>query len=64
MTAKETLHQHVSPELTDKWGETVLNAVLMAMGSYARQQAKKSKYAVVASEEEDTERNFNRNSRW
>lgn len=67
MTAKETLYKHVSSDLTDRWPEPVLTAVLMAMEAYAQQQRNKPKKSVVVSDENDPhkyERNFDRNSRW
>ena len=38
MTPKEALDQHVHPDLTDRWGQLVLDAVLTAITTYHEQQ--------------------------
>jgi len=38
MTPKEALDQHVDPDLTDRWGQPVLDAVLAAITTYHQHQ--------------------------
>ncbi len=41
MTQKEALYQHVHPDLTDRWGQPVTEAVLAAITTYHQNQVKK-----------------------
>jgi tRNA(Ile2) C34 agmatinyltransferase TiaS len=41
MKPKEALHQHVSPDITKRWPQPVMKAVLAAIKTYHREQVKK-----------------------
>jgi|DEB0MinimDraft_10_1074344.scaffolds.fasta_scaffold56942_2 hypothetical protein len=52
MTQKEALDQHVHPDLTDRWGQPVLDAVLAAITTYHEHQVKTFDLADVVGQSE------------
>jgi len=47
MTQKEALDQHVHPDLTERWGQPVTEAVIAAITTYHEQQVKNCDLADV-----------------
>lgn len=52
MTPKEALDQHVHSDLTDRWGQPVLDAVLAAITTYHQHQVNSVDLADVVGRSE------------